>query len=129
MAGKIALHAKLALGGRKFPFAKHLGRTFLQPMSESPLGDELKARLLADADNLDFAFKIADGDLTPEFYTRLAKAFQERDLVRVRLLATARPKRAGHIGHLVKHGHCAYVGMLERDALLYRPKGAAAAKG
>lgn len=93
-------------------------------MTESPLGEELKSRLRADASNLESTFKIAEGDLTAEFYVRLAKAFKQRDLVRVRLLATARPKRAGHIAHLVKNGQCAYVGMLEGDALLYRPQGA-----
>jgi RNA-binding protein YhbY len=92
-------------------------------MSESTLGDALKTRLLADAGQLEFAFKITDGVLTPEFYARLAKTFQERDLVKVRLLATARPARAGHIAHLVKHGQCTYVGMIGKDAVLFRPKG------
>lgn len=94
-------------------------------MSESTLGDALKTRLLADAGRLEFAFKIIEGDLTPEFYARLGKTFQEHDLVKVRLLATARPTRAGHIAHLVKHGQCTYVGMLGKDAVLYRPKGQA----
>jgi RNA-binding protein YhbY len=91
-------------------------------MSDSPLGDELKTRLRADGEKLEVAFRIAEGALTPEFYAGLAKAFQKHDLVKVRLLATARPTRAGLIAHLVKHGDCSYVGTLGRDALLHRPR-------
>lgn len=90
-------------------------------MSDNTLGDELKTRLLAHGEKLEVAFQIAEGALTPEFYVGLAKAFKTRDLVKVRLLATARPTRAGLIAHLVKHGACTYVGMRGRDALLYRP--------
>ncbi len=116
----MTLHAKRAPGGRKNPFAKARARALPRPMSDSPLAEDVIVRLRTDGEKLAPAFRVAEGDLTPEFYARLAAAFVERDLVRVSLLATARPKRAALIAHLVKHGDCTYVGLLGRDALLHR---------
>jgi RNA-binding protein YhbY len=93
-------------------------------MNDRPLTDTQKTKLREQAAALAVTFEVREGELTPEFYTKLSQHFTKHELAKIGLPGAARPKRAALIAHLVKNGSCSLVCTEGAVAVLCRGSGA-----